>query len=97
MFGHIIKSTKSSLRKAVKTACQALMENFVHYNLAFQHVTQEEIIQDHTRPLAASLFGTSGKELKQYLSLTERTFTLKRVRTFIFKEDPTLYTKAGLF
>lgn len=38
------------------------MENFVHYNLAFQHVTQEEIIQDHTRPLAASLFGTSGKE-----------------------------------
>lgn len=36
--------TKSSLRRAVKTACQALIENFVHYNLAFQHVTQEEII-----------------------------------------------------
>lgn len=54
--------TKSSLRRAVKTARQALMENFVPYHLGFQHVTREELIQDHTRPLAASLFGTSGKE-----------------------------------
>lgn len=38
------------------------MENFVPYHLGFQHVTREELIQDHTRPLAASLFGTSGKE-----------------------------------
>lgn len=54
--------TKSSLRRAVKTARRALMENFVPYHLGFQHVTREELIQDHTRPLAASLFGTSGKE-----------------------------------
>lgn len=62
--------TKSSLRRAVKTARQALMENFVPYHLGFQHVTREELIQDHTRPLAASLFGTSGKEAILVLDAT---------------------------
>ncbi|XP_056007177.1 uncharacterized protein LOC125665391 [Ostrea edulis] len=55
--------TKSSLRRAVKTIRQAMMENFVPQNLGFHHVTREKVIEDHTRPLAASLFGTSGKEV----------------------------------
>ncbi|XP_062619312.1 uncharacterized protein LOC134280876 [Saccostrea cucullata] len=54
--------TKSSLRRAIKTVRQVLMNNLVPQNLGFHHVSREKVIKDHTRPLAASLFGTTGEE-----------------------------------
>jgi hypothetical protein len=33
------------------------MNQFVPSHLGFSHITQEEVIRNHTRPLAQSLFG----------------------------------------
>ncbi|XP_056002877.1 uncharacterized protein LOC130049408 isoform X1 [Ostrea edulis] len=53
----LFRISKSSIHRAVKTICTALMNGgFVTGNLGFGHVTKEEIIQEHTRPLAQSIF-----------------------------------------
>ena len=51
--------TKSSIRRAVSTVRQAFMCCFVPLYLGIQAHTREEIISQHTRPLAQSLFGAS--------------------------------------
>ena len=43
------------IRRAVHSARKALMTNFVPSNLGFSHITREEIIHSHTRPLAQQL------------------------------------------
>ena len=49
--------SKSSLRRAISSVRKALMNQFVPSHLGFSHTTQEEVIRNHTRPLAQSLFG----------------------------------------
>ncbi|XP_052696026.1 uncharacterized protein LOC128174533 [Crassostrea angulata] len=49
--------SKSSLCRAVKSVRTALMKSFVPHHLGLQHTTREEIIENHTRPLAQELFG----------------------------------------
>ncbi|CAC5423661.1 unnamed protein product [Mytilus coruscus] len=49
--------SKSSVRRAFNSVRQAFMSEFVPANLGFQHISREEIIQKHTRPLAQSMFG----------------------------------------
>lgn len=48
---------KDSIRRSVSPARKYLIDNFVPSNLGFQHVSREEVINTHTRPLAQSLFG----------------------------------------
>jgi len=48
---------KSSVRRAIVSSRKALSDNFTRNYLGFQHVTREEVINDHTRPLAQELFG----------------------------------------
>lgn len=48
--------SKSSLCRAVKSVRTALMKSFVPHHLGLQHTTREEIIENHTRPLAQELF-----------------------------------------
>jgi hypothetical protein len=36
---------------------QALMQTFVSQNLGLRHITREDVIRNHTRPLAQTLFG----------------------------------------
>lgn len=43
------------IRRAVQSARKALMAEFVPRNLGFSHITREEIIQTHTRPLAQQI------------------------------------------
>ncbi|XP_034316546.2 uncharacterized protein [Magallana gigas] len=49
--------SKSSLCRAVKSVRTALMKSFVPHHLGLQHTTREEIIENHTKPLAQELFG----------------------------------------
>jgi hypothetical protein len=48
---------KSSLRRAISSVRKALMNQFVPSNLGCSHTTREEVIRNHTRPLAQSLLG----------------------------------------
>lgn len=48
---------KSGVRRAVATARKELNEHFTPYNIGFNHITREEVIDKHTRPLAQELFG----------------------------------------
>uniref|UniRef100_K1QXM2 Uncharacterized protein n=1 Tax=Magallana gigas TaxID=29159 RepID=K1QXM2_MAGGI len=50
--------SKSGIRRSIKVIRSALIDgNFVKENLGFQHITREETIHQHTRPLAQTLFG----------------------------------------
>ncbi|XP_062579084.1 uncharacterized protein LOC134241007 [Saccostrea cucullata] len=48
--------SKSSIRRAISTVRTALMKKFVPQNVGLQHISRQEVIANHTRPLAQSLF-----------------------------------------
>ncbi|CAC5387643.1 unnamed protein product [Mytilus coruscus] len=56
-FSEVCSTLKSSVRRAFNSVRQAFMSEFVPANLGFQHISREEVIQKHTRPLAQSMFG----------------------------------------
>lgn len=61
------------------------MESFVPKNLGFQHISREEIIQKHTRPLAESLFGGSGT---QALLVLDGTYIfIQKSKNFAFQRN----------
>lgn len=47
--------TKFQVRRAIVSARTSLMRDFVPHNLGFNHITREEVIQNHTRQLARNL------------------------------------------
>jgi hypothetical protein len=50
--------SKSSIRRTIKEVRRAFIDGgFVTNNLGFNHVSREQIINEHTRPLAQTLFG----------------------------------------
>ncbi|CAC5369412.1 unnamed protein product [Mytilus coruscus] len=51
----LFKVSISSVRRAINTVRQALMRSFVPLYLGFESITREQIIKDHTRPLAKTL------------------------------------------
>ncbi|CAG2188196.1 unnamed protein product [Mytilus edulis] len=51
----LFKVSISSIRRAINTVRQALMRSFVPLYLGFESITREQIIKDHTRPLAKTL------------------------------------------
>lgn len=48
---------KSSVRRAITSARKELSLNFTPKYIGFTHITREEILNHHTRPLAQELFG----------------------------------------
>nr|XP_022290376.1 LOW QUALITY PROTEIN: uncharacterized protein LOC111102014 [Crassostrea virginica] len=58
MLSTIFNISKSSLRRAIASVRQSLVASFVPQNLGLQHVSREEVIEKHTRPLAQTLFGS---------------------------------------
>lgn len=56
----VFNISKSSIRRAVSSVRLALMKKFVPQHLGLQHISREEIIRNHTRPLAQTLFGDLG-------------------------------------
>lgn len=57
----LFRTSKSSLRRAISAVRKALLIKFVPENLGFTHISKEEIINKHTRPLAQTLFGSIEK------------------------------------
>ena len=57
----LFRTSKSSLRRAISAVRKALLINFVPENLGFHHISRDQIINDHTRPLAQTLFGSVEK------------------------------------
>ena len=53
----IFNISRSSLTRAISSVRQALMQTFVSQNLGLRHITREDVIRNHTRPLAQTLFG----------------------------------------
>ncbi|XP_052090260.1 uncharacterized protein LOC127726916 [Mytilus californianus] len=49
--------SKDSIRKAISSARDAVKQHFAPKYLGFDHVSRESVIQNHTRPLAQTLFG----------------------------------------
>jgi hypothetical protein len=90
----IFNVSKASIRRAVQTVQRALMENFVQHNLGFQHISRENIIQQHTRPLAESLFGGTGTQALLVLDGTyiyiqkSANFTFQRQSYSLHKGRP---------
>lgn len=60
----LFRTSKSSLRRAISAVRKALLIKFVPENLGFTHISREEIINKHTRPLAQTLFGSIEKKTK---------------------------------
>ena len=67
--------SKSSLRRAISSVRKALMNQFVPSKLGFSHITREEVIRNHTRPLAQSLFGDN----------TQAIIVLEKSNNFVFQ------------
>ncbi|CAG2245126.1 unnamed protein product [Mytilus edulis] len=53
----IFNISRSSLREAISCVRQALVQNFVPQNLGFKHISHDDVVNQHTRPLAQTLFG----------------------------------------
>jgi hypothetical protein len=49
--------SKDSIRRAISSVRKNLKQTFVPSNIGFQHITREQVIEAHTRPLAQTLFG----------------------------------------
>ncbi|XP_062581928.1 uncharacterized protein LOC134243712 [Saccostrea cucullata] len=58
----IFNISKASIRRAISAVRSVLMESFVPQNIGFCHVSRQEVINQHTRPLAESLFGGTGNQ-----------------------------------
>ena len=52
--------SKTAIRRAVNSARVALSHDFVPFNVGFQHISRQEVIDKHTRPIAQTLFGVEG-------------------------------------
>ncbi|KAK3107904.1 hypothetical protein FSP39_024854 [Pinctada imbricata] len=55
----IFNMEKTSIRRAIKAAREEMEVNFIPHYLGFQHISREKIIEEHTRPLAQELFGST--------------------------------------
>lgn len=53
----IFNVSQHSIRRAVASCRKNLLQVFVPENLGFQHVTRQQVIENHTRPLAQTIFG----------------------------------------
>ncbi|XP_053405404.1 uncharacterized protein LOC128558951 [Mercenaria mercenaria] len=72
----ILGITPSSVRRAISSVRRALMQHFVPVNLGLAHISRQEIIDKHTRPLAQSLFGTdeSGDSQPKMMLVLDGTY-----------------------
>lgn len=57
MLSAVFNIGKDSVRRAITSARNAIVHDFVPSYLGFQHVSRKEVIEQHTRPLAQTLFG----------------------------------------
>ncbi|XP_062598202.1 uncharacterized protein LOC134259614 [Saccostrea cucullata] len=74
MLATMFNMKKWQVRRAVSSARKALMSDFVPHNLGFGHISREEVIGQHTRPLAQELFSNGLTETPQALLVLDGTY-----------------------
>jgi hypothetical protein len=76
----VFEISKSSIKRAVASVREALANNFVPHYLGFSHVSRDEVLEIHTRPLAKNLFesGTEALRWNVYLYTKERKFPISK-------------------
>ena len=79
----LFKISVSSIRRAVHTVRHALMRLFVSLYLGFDCFTREDIIKNHTRPLAKSLLCADGE--KVILVLDGTYIYIQKSKNFSFQ------------
>ncbi|XP_033730151.1 uncharacterized protein LOC117319467 [Pecten maximus] len=57
MLSTVFNIGKDSIRRAMTSARNALVQDFVPSYLGFKHISRDDVITKHTRPLAQTLFG----------------------------------------
>ncbi|KAK3109068.1 hypothetical protein FSP39_022182 [Pinctada imbricata] len=55
--------SKSSIKRAIATVRKTLSASFVPYYIGFQHISRQDVITKHTRPLAEQIFGENGLQV----------------------------------
>jgi hypothetical protein len=85
----------SSVRRAVHAVRQAFMRSFVPLYLGFESITREQIIKDHTRPLAKTLLGGDDDGLILVLDGTY-IYIFQKATISPFKEDRSLHKSRPL-
>lgn len=85
------------IRRAVQSARKALMSDFVPRNIGFPHITREEIIKTHTRPLAQHLL--SDITTAPAILVLDGTYIYisKKVETTPSPDVPSVCISAGRF
>lgn len=63
MLSTVFGISKSSIKRAVANVREALNKNFVPRYLGFGHISRAEVIENHTRPLAQTLFGSDSEAI----------------------------------
>lgn len=94
----IFNISKDSIRKAISSLRRNLKQTFVPSNIGFHHNTREEVIQDHTRPLAQTLFGKGQKAILvidgTYLYIQKiKQFSFQRRSYSLHKHSPSFLEK----
>lgn len=57
MLSTLFNVEKTGVRRAISTARKELTQNFTPKYVGFEHISRQDIINDHTRPLAQELLG----------------------------------------
>lgn len=80
----IFNISKSSLRRAMASVRKSLIASFVPQNLGFEHLSREEVIEMHTKPLAHTLFGDIGNS--QVILVLDGTYIyIQKSNNFYFQ------------
>ena len=66
--------TKSSIRRAITSVRLTLMAKFVPNNLGLQHISREDLIENHTRQLATSLFTNDSGDSSRLILVLDGTY-----------------------
>ena len=85
------------VRRAIRSATRALKAKFVPDYLGFPHISRDEVIEHHTRPLARELFAKTMTENPAILVLDGTYIYAQKARTFHFQGDHTVFINTDLW
>ncbi|XP_062596761.1 uncharacterized protein LOC134258244 [Saccostrea cucullata] len=84
MLATLFNMKKWQVRRAVSSARRSLMKDFVPQNLGFGHISRDDVIQKHTRPLAQELFSPGMTETPALLVLDGTYIYIQKSNNFTF-------------
>ena len=74
------------MRRAIRSATKALKAKFVPDYLGFPHISRDEVIEHHTRPLARELFAKTMTENPAILVLDGTYIYVQKSKNFSFSK-----------